>query len=106
MRRFQIGFYSPPNLLLCKNKDSLPGSNPGVSKVEYTCGISKVGDTKKKARKFSLEHQTDSMACRWVRGESQSTFVVRLIVSILPPYRDSRNVTAGRLIFLDTARED
>ena len=65
---FKVVCSSSPNLqrLVCKNKDRLtPNSDPGVYKLDCTCGKSYVGETKKKILTRCLEHQTDACAGRW-----------------------------------------
>ena len=61
-------FTSSPNLksLLCDNKSKLPlNSQPGVYKLDCSCGSSYIGETKKKISTRLQEHQRDILKERW-----------------------------------------
>ena len=62
-------FSSPPNLktILCaKNKCELPeNSNPGVYKLDCSCGGSYIGETKKRISTRVNEHQRDVFNGNW-----------------------------------------
>ena len=64
----KVIFTSSPNLksLLCNNKSKLPpNSQPGVYKLDCSCGSSYIGETKKKISTRLQEHQKDIQKERW-----------------------------------------
>ena len=68
---FKVVCSSSPNLqtILCKNKDKLPpNSDPGVYRLDCTCGKSYVGESKKKILTRSLEHQKDVLDGNWSKS--------------------------------------
>ena len=60
---FRVAFQRGPNLknILCKIRDKLSNSYPGVYELKCLCGSVYNGETKKKIISRSIEHQQESI---------------------------------------------
>ena len=64
---FRVAFQRGPNLknILCKIRDKLSNSYPGVYELKCLCGSVYNGETKKKIISRSIEHQQGSIKGNW-----------------------------------------